>query len=66
MIGETSCQRCGQCCTMGDADARVRCKHLMTAEDGTHPCAIYETRPQACRDFEVGGLECHQVRVVTL
>jgi Fe-S-cluster containining protein len=33
------------------------CKHL---KDGR--CTIYEDRPQSCRTYEVGGVECKVTR----
>jgi Fe-S-cluster containining protein len=35
-----------------------RCQHL--GED--NKCQIYETRPQICRDFEVGSYFCRMMR----
>ena len=47
-----SCRRCGTCCTAPDITTigkplGVRCRHL----DNENLCAIYETRPQVCRNY---------------
>jgi Fe-S-cluster containining protein len=31
-------------------------------ESATHRCSIYETRPQICRKFHMGGPYCREVR----
>ena len=36
----------------------ARCKYL--SEDGK--CIIYDTRPEACRTYEVGGAHCLKTR----
>lgn len=28
-------------------------------------CTIYELRPQICRDFDMGGIDCQEVRALT-
>lgn len=38
----------------------VACKAL---DKTTLRCSIYEQRPQECRDFEVGGVDCLNVRI---
>ena len=40
---------------------RSRCKHLTIFGR----CRIYETRPQTCKDFEVGGKMCNETRRAT-
>ena len=28
-------------------------------------CTIYEIRPQICRDFDMGGIDCQEIRALT-
>ena len=35
---------------------------LSAVDPGRMNCSIYETRPRVCRDFRLGGDECHVVR----
>lgn len=48
-----ACRQCSACCTthavpeIGKAEG-ARCPSV---RPGWRPCAVYETRPQACRDF---------------
>ena len=51
IIVPDSCLNCGQCCDLPDGG---RCEHL----DATNNCAIYETRPQVCKDFVRGSDQC--------
>ena len=37
---------------------RSECEHLTPCGK----CGIYETRPEVCRDFEVGGVHCLDAR----
>lgn len=45
----------GNRCFMKIVDQR--CINLVVAE-GRYTCAIYERRPQVCRDYEQGGEAC--------
>ena len=39
---------------------KARCRYL----DKGDRCAIYDARPQACRNYAVGGADCRAVREV--
>ena len=41
---------------------RQRCSCLL-GEPGNFSCRIYATRPQTCRDFELGGENCRDARL---
>lgn len=60
------CTRCGACCVAPDIAALgkglgERCPHL-TAEN---LCAVYESRPQICRDYQADWL-CERIAAPTL
>ena len=60
------CTKCGACCVAPDISALgkplgVRCPHLR--EDNL--CAVYESRPQICRDYAADWL-CERVAAPTL
>jgi Fe-S-cluster containining protein len=40
------------------------CKNLVIPPFGIELCGVYETRPEVCRDFEVGGQTCELLRIV--
>lgn len=42
--------------------SRGACVHLGTPEGGEFACAIYPTRAQVCRRFEVGNPQCVAAR----
>jgi len=61
-----NCTQCGACCVAPDIAALgkplgVRCAHL-TADN---LCAVYENRPQICRDYAADWL-CELVAAPTL
>ena len=61
-----SCTKCGACCVAPDISSLgkplgVRCPHL-TADN---LCAVYEDRPQICRDYAADWL-CEMVAAPTL
>lgn len=64
--GEMECTQCGACCVAPDIAALdkplgMRCPHL-----GEHNrCAIYDRRPQICRDYEPDEL-CRRIEAPTL
>ena len=50
-VRKGECNRCGQCCYYLDKEGiRQPCKYLSYNKDGLANCAIYETRPQICRE----------------
>lgn len=60
------CTKCGACCVAPDISALgkavgVRCPHL-TADN---LCAIYENRPQICRDHKADEV-CDAIEAPTL
>ena len=60
------CTKCGACCVAPDISSLgkplgVRCPHL-TAEN---LCAVYEDRPQICRDYAADWL-CERIAAPTL
>ena len=60
------CTRCGACCVAPDISSLgkplgVRCEHL-TADN---LCAVYENRPQICRDYAADWL-CERIAAPTL
>jgi len=62
----SECTRCGACCVAPDIAALgkplgVRCQHL-TADN---LCAVYDGRPQICRDYGADWL-CERVAAPTL
>jgi Fe-S-cluster containining protein len=61
-----NCTKCGACCVAPDIAALgkplgVRCPHL--TDDNL--CAVYENRPQICRDYAADWL-CDLVQAPTL
>ena len=42
----------------GEWTLKTRCPYL----DKANRCAIYEARPQWCREYAVGGADCRAVR----
>ena len=65
-MSASECTRCGACCVAPDIAALdkplgVRCPHL-TAEN---LCAVYEDRPQICRDYAADWL-CERIAAPTL
>lgn len=46
----------------GTAAHPVRCAALVGQCGQSSTCSIYEHRPQACRDFEMGSERCAQAR----
>lgn len=40
------------------------CGYLKTDDEGWQSCSIYDERPEACRNFEVGGHKCRLLRVL--
>jgi Fe-S-cluster containining protein len=38
------------------------CQHLRGTPGQRCSCTIYETRPEICREFRVGGLRCREAR----
>jgi len=68
MITEEDCIECGLCCWF-DPETITGNKEALIQEDGFclhHEkgtgCKIYETRPQACRDYKRGGDWCLERR----
>jgi Fe-S-cluster containining protein len=66
------CQTCGVCCKaqVADLGKRVlpvlperRCSELRGTIGQKVACAIYTTRPMACRAFEAGSQECRLMRL---
>ena len=62
----TACTQCGACCVAPDIAALgkplgERCPHLTAA----NLCAVYESRPQICRDYAADWL-CDLVAAPTL
>lgn len=62
----SECTKCGACCVAPDISSLgkplgVRCPHL-TADN---LCAIYERRPQICRDYAADWL-CERIAAPTL
>lgn len=60
------CTKCGACCIAPDIAALhkpvgVRCPHLRD----DHLCAIYDRRPQVCRDYQADEI-CTQIDAPTL
>jgi uncharacterized protein len=60
------CTRCGACCVAPDIAALdkplgLRCPHLTPA----NLCAVYENRPQICRDYKADEL-CARIAAPTL
>ena len=41
-----------------------RCGGLDTSVEGRYPCAIYEVRPQGCREVETGSPCCMEARAL--
>jgi Fe-S-cluster containining protein len=39
------------------------CVYLETTPEGLEQCGVYENRPSVCRDFEMGGDKCRNIRV---
>ena len=65
-MGRIECSMCGACCVAPDIAALdkplgVRCAHL-TADN---LCAVYEDRPQICRDYAADAL-CLEIAAPTL
>ena len=67
---EFDCQSCGACCKAPVADLcdpkshePGRCSKLLGIIGQDVGCAIYQERPQACRDFESGSMECRLMRL---
>lgn len=63
---DRDCSRCGACCVAPDIAALdkplgARCRHL--SAEGL--CAIYESRPQICRDYAADEL-CDRIAAPTL
>ena len=48
--------------TKPDPNGRRVCVALTGSAGGANSCSIYESRPGACRGFEVGGFFCRQAR----
>lgn len=66
MAMSIDCTKCGACCVAPDISALgkplgVRCEHL-TDEN---MCAVYESRPQICRDYAADWL-CERIAAPTL
>lgn len=60
------CNGCGACCVAPDISALgkplgLRCPHLLPS----NRCAVYEDRPQICRDYQADSL-CTQIAAPTL
>jgi hypothetical protein len=60
------CTRCGACCVAPDIAALdkplgARCPHLT----GEALCAVYDHRPQVCRDYAADEL-CRRIEAPTL
>ena len=65
-MSELECTKCGACCIAPDIAALakplgVRCPHLTAA----NLCAVYENRPQICRDYAADWL-CERIAAPTL
>lgn len=45
------CQRCAACCSAVVDGELVACRNLIAA-GGRYRCAIYDTRPLVCREFD--------------
>ena len=61
-----ACTQCGACCVAPDIAALgkplgVRCPHLLE----NNLCAVYERRPQICRDYQPDSL-CDRIAAPTL
>jgi hypothetical protein len=52
------CQSCGACCSLSCG----RCPQLRGTVGVETSCAIYEARPEICRLFAPGSVECLQAR----
>ena len=51
----TSCKGCGQCCDIPNVlTGEDKCEHLTKDK----LCAIYDTRPDICKNFEKGCKNC--------
>ncbi len=66
MLRRMECTRCGACCVAPDISSMgkplgERCPHL-TADN---LCAVYENRPQICRDYAADWL-CERIAAPTL
>lgn len=60
------CTKCGACCVAPDISSLgkplgVRCVHLTAG----NLCAVYESRPQICRDYAADWL-CERIAAPTL
>jgi Fe-S-cluster containining protein len=60
------CTKCGACCVAPDISSLrkpvgVRCEHLLP----DNLCAVYENRPQICRDYQADWL-CERIAAPTL
>jgi Fe-S-cluster containining protein len=60
------CTKCGACCVAPDNSSLgkplgVRCEHLLP----DNLCAVYENRPQICRDYQADWL-CERIAAPTL
>jgi hypothetical protein len=60
------CTKCGACCVAPDISSLgkplgVRCPHLTP----DNLCAVYENRPQICRDYQADWL-CERIAAETL
>lgn len=40
------------------------CKYLATDDNGWEYCSVYDERPGACQDFEMGGEKCQLIRTL--
>jgi Fe-S-cluster containining protein len=67
-ISEEECKKCGLCCWL-DPDHMTGNLEKIIENNGFCPyynsevsCTIYETRPQACVDYERGGELCLERR----
>jgi hypothetical protein len=60
------CQQCGACCRRGVLrimPAREgRCVQLAGIPGYQVSCRLYADRPEQCRAFQAGGLECQRLR----
>lgn len=56
MRRQGECSHCGNCC-----EILFRCPFLLTLEDGTSQCSIYEDRPGQCAAFPIDARDLADV-----
>ncbi len=63
------CLQCGACCLLkgafryeGRTPVTKMCEHLIGVPMEKVFCAIYDSRPEVCREFRKDGDGCHAMR----